>query len=445
MIEALFVLHVVVLFLLYRLVEEKAGRIIALFYTTYLSAFTVLKPALLYYFGLYFPYSTNKPSAVAAELLGSLIFLVIQYGGIKLLADLPPPKFAVRLFDFDEATPGGIAFAFIVLMIVSYVGCTIKFHDPLYMFKYVDAFAAEMAQANGSYYINIVSDILLMGFLMFVSYTYWRMPAGRSLVYTLALLVLTFLWTKLANRTTLLVAILAWTVCVIPIQRQKRINIFALATLGYALLMVLYVVNYIRLGNVDALGSRNPLVSAVYNAAVDMAPVDNSVMLYNDLTNHDLMYFQYLAGSITPMVLVPSAIFPFKPRVDKDSALTDLYFPNGADTTYYHEGSTLTFTIPGSGYADAYYFGVVVASLLYVGLFCWYLWIYRRGTKSARFIAAFCMMAHIAGYRLSVESLFFSFYTFLSMIGLTHYLALVPTGAGDEREGARALTSGDPS
>jgi hypothetical protein len=447
-IEALFIAHLTVLGFLYRLLDEKVTRIIAIFYAIYMGAFTVLKPALLYYFGSYFPYSTNKPGPVAASLVGSLIFLVIQYVGIKLFADLPPPKFAVRLFDFDEATPRGVTFAFLVLMVISFVGCTIKFGDAGYLFKYVDTFAASMSLANGSYYLNSVAEILVYGFLMFASYTYWKMPAKQSFGYLILALVLTFFWTKLANRTNVLVAILAWASCAITPEQQRRINVFALAAIGYVMLVLLYVVNYIRLGTIGSINFGSAIFGAIYGAAVDMSPVDNAVMLYSDLTSHDLMYFAYLAGAITPLVMIPSAIFPFKLRPDKDSALTDLFFPHGADQTFYHEGSTLTFTIPGSGYADAYYFGVVVASALYVALFCWYLWIYRKGTRSSKFIAAFCMMVHIAGYRLSIESMFVSFYLFLSLIGFTRFLALLPSGAEERQppdDNALPIPSGGPS
>jgi hypothetical protein len=446
-IEALFVAHLVLLGFLHRLLSEKVARIIAIFYSAYMGAFTVLKPALLYYFGLYFPYSTNKPSAVAACLVGSLIFLTIQYWGIKLMADLPPPKFAVRCFDFDEASPRGITFAFIVLMIISFIGCSIKFRDVGYLFKNLDTFAATMALSNGSFYLDIVSEILVYGFLVVMAYTYSKMPVRRSFILMIFLLGLTFVWTKLSNRTDILVSILAWTSCVMTREQQRRLNIFRLAAFGYVLLMLLYVANFIRMGAATGATFTNAAFNAVYGAAVDLSPVDNAVMLYSDLTSHDLMYFTYLAGAITPLVLIPSAIFPFKLRPDKDVALTDLFFPHGADQTFYHEGSTLTFTIPGSGYADAYYLGVVVASVLYVGLFCWYLWVYRKGTKSAKFIAAFCIMVHIAGYRLSIETMMVGFYMFISLIGLTRFLALLPSGAGgkEPRENELApLPSGGP-
>jgi hypothetical protein len=128
--------------------------------------------------------------------------------------------------------------------------------------------------------------------------------------------------------------------------------------------------------------------------------------------------------ALTPMVLIPSSIFPFKIPADKDSELTRMFFPEGVDTTFFHEGSNLTFTIPGSGFADAGYVGVFVSSLVYAILFCVYIWIYRRGSPSAKFIAAVYMLIHIVGYRLSVEALLMTFYSSFLFLGFARWLAV---------------------
>jgi hypothetical protein len=194
--------------------------------------------------------------------------------------------------------------------------------------------------------------------------------------------------------------------------------------------MISFVVNYVRLGSFDQVNFGNAAFDALYNAAIDMSPVDSAVLLYDQMSTPNLMYFQYLLGAITPLVMVPSSLLPFKPRPDKDVALTDLFFPGGAPSQFYHEGSTLTFTIPGSGYADAYYLGTFVASALYVAIFCVYVSIYRKGPRSAKYIAAFYMLLHIAGYRLSIETMFISFYLSIFLIGFTHWLAFLPGSSG---------------
>lgn len=421
MIEILFALHFIVLLVLFRLVSRKAGRIIGLVYSSYLGIFTVLKPVLLYYYGLFFPYSTDDPSAVQAALIGSLLFLAIQVIGINLLADMRAPRLVLKVYDFEGVSKRGLGIVFATLAVVSFVGSTIKFGTPGYIFSDANAFDAAMNQAGGSWYINVVADALFSGMLMLVSCIYLRYVPWRSALVMVATLFATYIWVKAASRTGVLVVVITWMACYFPVGRQKRINILYIAAAGYALLILLYVGNLIRIGSAANIDPQTALFGAVVAAGSDLSPVDNAVLLYSEMDKHPSTDFEYLAGSILPTVLIPSALIPFKPPANKDEELTRLFFPDGADTAFYQEGSTLTFTIPASGYADAGYFGAAVASTVYVALFCFYLWIFRQGTNSAKFIATYQMLVHIIGYRLSIESLLVSFYISLMFFALMRF------------------------
>jgi hypothetical protein len=190
------------------------------------------------------------------------------------------------------------------------------------------------------------------------------------------------------------------------------------------------------LGNTEDIDISTAGFRAAIAAISDLSPVDSSVLLYSEMHNYDNTNFSQLVGALTPIVLIPSAILPIKIRADKDSVLTKMFFPEGVDTRFYHEGGTITFTVPGSGYADAGYFGVLVASVVYAVLFCVYIWIYRWGNPSAKFIAAVFMLAHIVGYRLSVESLLITFYTTLLFIGTARWLAISLSKSGFSERGA---------
>lgn len=424
MIEILFGIHAVLLLLLYNLLKKKVGRVIALVFFGYMSAFTVLKPALLYYYGLYFPYSTNDPQAVQSLLTGTVIFLAVQYLGIKLLGNLSPSRFALRCYSFDAARPAGIMLAFVVLTAVSFVGCVIKFGSVGYLFAANDSFEATMKLAGGSWYITYIAEILVYGLLMFVGYTYWRYPAKRSFILMLVALLFTYFWAKMAARTGVLVILVAWIACFFSIRQQQKINIVYIGAFGYILLIFLYVGNLLRLGSTSEINLNTAVFGALFAAASDLSPVDNAVLLYSEMANHGSTYFVQLLGAITPLVLLPSSLFPFKLPADKDAELTRMFFPEGADTAFYHEGSTLTFTVPATGYADAGFFGVFVASTIYVLLFCWYIRIFRRGSRSARYIVSYLMLVHIVGFRLSIESLLISFYASLLFFGIVRALAM---------------------
>lgn len=413
MIAALFGLNVAALLMAYRSMTNLLGRVIGLVYFAYMAAFVVLKPGLLYYYEMYFPYSTNEDFAVQSLLTGSLIFLVTQCFGLRWLAPIKASGFALNAFDFDSAPMKGIYFACLLLMGISMVGCAIKFGSFEYLFSAVDSFEATMNLADGAWYINYIAEILFYGLLVFVGCTYWRYSTIKSFSVMALGLVVTVLWVKLAARTPALVVLVAWLATYFTIEQQRRVKLFYIAIFGYALLVLLYVGNLVRLGDLDSFSPDTALFGAVFAAVSDLAPVDNATLLYADISKFEGTNFFHLLGAINPMVLVPSSLFPFKIPADKDAELTRIFFPQGVDTAYYHAGSTLTFTIPGSGYADFGYVGVFVASILYVVLLCWYIRIQRQGSRSARFVATYQIIVLIVGFRLSVETMFIAFYTSL--------------------------------
>lgn len=424
MVETLLVFHLAALLSLYRLLERQVGRIIALVYLVYMFAFTILKPALLYYFSVYLPFSTNEYSAVVAMLFGSLLFLCIQYLAVKYFSGYRPPGLLIRWFDFSRAKPRGIWLTFICFMVISFVGSAIKFGDAGYMWSSVSAFDAATSQAEGSYYLNFIAEAVFYGAIMVIAFYCSRMRPAKSFALLIFILALTYVWSKLAARTGVLVVLIAWLSCSLSAARQRALNIIYIALFGYVLLILLYVGNLVRLGDTESIDISRALFGAVVAAASDLSPVDCSVLLYSEMYQHESTNFVQLAGALTPMVLIPSSIFPMKIPADKDSELTRMFFPEGADTTFFHEGSTLTFTVPGSGFADAGYVGVLVSSLVYAVIFCVYIWIYRRGTPSARFIATVYMLIHIVGYRLSVEALLMTFYTIFLFLGSARWLAI---------------------
>jgi len=424
MIEGLLFAHVVALIAVYRLLSGRIGRVLALTWLSYMTIFTVLKPVLLYYYDLYYPYSTNDAGAVESLLAGSLMFLGVLWVAVRFFGDRAPPALAMRIYDFDGISIRGVVGAFLVLMLVSFGGSTLKFNSPTYMFSLVDAFEASMNLANGSWYLNYIAEILFYGLLMVVACSYWRFKMTKSLAIVLGTILLTYFWTKMSSRTGALVVIVGWMSCYFSVERQRRINIFWLGVAGYLMLILLYVGNLVRTGNAGNLSLDTAIFGAVFAAASDLSPVDNATLMYSEMWQHDPTWFLYLLGSITPTVLLPSSLFPFKIPADKDAELTRIFFPGGADTAFYHEGSTLTFTVPATGYADAGYLGVFVACVLYAMIMCWYIWLFRNGSRSTRFLAGYLIVVHTVGYRLSIETLLVAFYSSMMFFVFTRRLAL---------------------
>jgi hypothetical protein len=424
MIETLLFLHLAVLFGLFRLLQRQVGRIIALVFFVYMFAFTVLKPALLYYFDFYLPYSTNEYSTVVAMLFGSLLFLCIQYLAVRIFSGYRPGRLLLQWFDLSRAKPSGIWLTFLFFMLISFIGSAIRFSDVGYLFSSASTFDAATSQADGSWYINYLAESSFYGVILVMAFYCSRMSPVKSFLLVIVILTVAYFWSRLAARTSVLVVLIAWLSGSLSTPRQRSLNIIYISFFGYALLIFLYVGNLVRLGNVGDINISTAVFRAAIAAASDLEPIDNSALLYSEMPLHDNTNFLRLAGALTPMVLIPSSIFPFKIPADKDSELTRMFFPEGADTTFYHEGSNLTFTIPGSGFADAGFFGVLVSSLVYAVLFCVYIWIHRRGSPSARFVATVYMLIHIVGYRLSAETMLMTFYTALLFIGTARWLAI---------------------
>ncbi len=430
MIETLLCLHLIVLAGLFLLLQRKVGRIIALAFFVYMTAFTVLKPVLLYYFDVYFPYSTNDYSPVVAMLCGSLLFLVVQYLAVRFFSGYGPGRLLTHWFDLSGAKPRGIWLMFGVLMVVSFIGSTLRFGDAGYMWSSASTFDATMNQAEGSWYINYLAESLFYGAVLVMAYYCSRLHPAKSFALLITVLVFTSLWARVAARSGFLVMMIAWLSCSLSARQQRKLNFLYIAAFGYVLLIGLYVGNFIRLGSTEGLDASTAIFGAAVAAASDMSPVDNAVLVYSDLQSGERTNFLPLAGAITPMVLIPSAILPFKIRPDKDGQLTKTFFPNGIDTRFFREGGTLTFTVPASGYADAGYFGVFVASVVYAFLLCLYIGIYRTGSPSARFVVTLDMLLHVVGYRLSIESLLVAFYTALLFFGVARLLALSLSDGG---------------
>ena len=428
MIEALLALQSVLLLGLYRTLNRTIGRIIALLYVFYMGAFTFLKPILLYYYDLYFPYSGNDPEAVTKLLTCSAIFLFVQYAGLKLMARGPLKAFGGSIFDFQGTSGRAVWLTVALLMAISFIGTAAKYHDPTYLLSFADSFEATNNLAGGGWYINYLSDLAFFAFLVLTGHYCFRMTLAKSLILLLVVLAFTFFWSRPAARTPALVALIAWLCTYFSKEQQARIRLPYLIAFGYILLVLLYVVNFLRSGNADGIDLSTAAFGSLFAAASDLSPVDSAVLIYRDFTPHDYMWFYYLAGALTPAVLIPSSIFPWKIPADKDGQLTQHFFPEGLDTTFFHEGGTATFTVPASGYADAGYFGVFVASVIYLLIFYWYVSVYRRGTPSSRFISCYFLVVHLVGFRLSVESVLISFYTALLLMGFSNTVAHLFTG-----------------
>jgi hypothetical protein len=206
---------------------------------------------------------------------------------------------------------------------------------------------------------------------------------------------------KEPTRTHLLTISMAWVFSYPNLLKKGFFGVVQLLVAGYLLLSLMYVYNAIRVGSSDRSSSSGASVLA--SAFQDLRPADNALLVFHHFDTSNYMYFEYLAGSITPTALIPSRLMPFKPPADKDAELTHKVFPEGVDISIYHKGSTMTFTVPASGFADFGWLGVLVSCFVYAVIYVYFGWISQLG-PSQKLLSTYLLLTHIAGLRLSVES-----------------------------------------
>jgi hypothetical protein len=230
-----------------------------------------------------------------------------------------------------------------------------------------------------------------------------------------------------SDRTGIIAVLVAVVIYKLSMGRNLRLLSVATISIGAALLVavLLLSLNSLRTGGAgadaeEAEGSALlPVAGGVWFATV---PAPNGMILIDYLRHHDWLYFHYDLLSMLPTAVIPSAIFPYKPRIDMEAILTYNIFGGELDTTEFHEGSTLSFTVPVAGYANLGYIGVIVAAFLYSIFFAAFLRGWKSTTVSVRFLTLYCLIFVVAGLRLSIVGLVVTSYWFLiSLSGL--YLA----------------------
>jgi oligosaccharide repeat unit polymerase len=204
---------------------------------------------------------------------------------------------------------------------------------------------------------------------------------------------------------------------------KLKVSFLSVGILAVCAIVLLVFLDYLRQGNLAAGASLNSVYAILLGAYQNVGPADNGMILIDYLKHHSWLYFRYLLPSLSPTSMVPSAILPFKPRTDIEAILTYQLFGFDLDPASYHEGSTLTYTVPVAGYADFGFVGVAVAALLYGFMFS----VFLRGWKSrllmARFVTLYYLILLIAGFRLSVEALTSTVYWVIFVTWGMHFVS----------------------
>lgn len=399
------------------------GPYIASFFCFYYFFFFIFKP-----YGQVFWGVGVDP---ASEVLHYSI--MYQICGILLLSSLLLVRFwaytwrripFARVFTFPAGKRKRYLLVFALFLFVSYVANVIRIGSPLYFLSSGDLFEKTVALTNGLWFVNVAAlTAINCASLAWLSSIYDRYGKLASFGLLLVFVICIYAIGKPDSRTGLLVIFLAWLFSYPGILKKGLGGFLQLSVVAVFCLLFMLVYGLARTGSsaAEKVIANGGISSVAEVAAIsvfsDLRPADNALMLMEHFHYAPFWNFKYLAGASTPLCLVPSKIFPFKLPADKEQELTKTIFPNGVNPYIYHSGSTLTFTLPASGYTDFGWVGVVVACILY-SIFYMGMAFLREISPRTRLIGTYLLLNHIAQLRISIEGIFISFYVSLLFFGI---------------------------
>jgi len=388
--------------------------------------FFVVRPYLVYSFEI-LTFDLKRfgveNDAVLTYAACGLIFSIVFHRTVYKLYQKPSLFFDgwFRICNFDRIRRLRFFAVLCFFTVLTYLVNALKFHSLGYFRQNLDSFEAGVNLQGGLWFLQILSWILIFPLIALVARNLDARPVKLFGLLLIAMVGF-YLIARPSTRTetiSLLAAVAAYSFSVGKI----RINLTSLAIISGGVIALLVLLDALRQGNLQAGPEQVGILGWLIGAFQNLGPADNGMILIDYLKHHSWLYFRYLLASLSPLSLVPSALFPYKPRTDIEGVLTYKLFGFDLDASRYHEGGTLTYTVPVAGYADLGFLGVVVAALLYGFIFAFFLRGWRSKSTSVRFITMYYLILIIAGLRLSVEALMSTFYWVMLATWVLHVIS----------------------
>lgn len=425
MLISILVLNVVIAVLGGRFLFRITRNYVIWFFESVFMLFFVVRPLLNGPLGLpdlgLLTFKIDEGAIVTYALCG-LVFAVVFYPMVYWLFRRQR-VFSDQLFylcNFEDVGKSRFFAVFVGFVVLTYALNAFKFHSPSYVFVNQDSFDAGMKLAGGLYFIQMMSSVLVFPCLVLLAKSLDAKPV-RLLCILFGTMAGFIVIVHPSERTAIIALLVAVVIYKFSMgDGRVRTTTFVAVSIGATLLVVLLMVslNILRANSDLDDGRGSVLLSIAGGVWADTVPAPNGMILIDYLRHHDWLYFRYVALSMLPTSVIPSAIFPYKPHIDMEAILTYNIF--GVDLgPDFHEGSTLSYTVPVSGYADLGYIGVVVAAGLYAMFFAAFLRGWKSKAVTVRFMSLYFLILVVAGFRLSILGLAVTTYWILiSIVGL---------------------------
>lgn len=304
-----------------------------------------------------------------------------------------------------------LIYAYIVCAAISYLANLVIYRDPLYILNFgaLDRFSVMMSLIKGGWYLTTLSGLALVPCVMMLG-DFWKSWRLGPFIAGACLLVFTYFLTQPPTRTSIVAAVVSLALIKYDSAtsvRARRLAIVAGLGLFVVASLLLQVLNESRIGVMgQTVASSQDQAGFLESITANFHQYDNGLLLERRWEREKSTSFTFLAASISPLNIVPSAVLPFeKPRADKDAFLTETVFGSGLDLVYYSEGSTITFAMPMTSVTDWGYLGVAVAGVIFGLVFALLLRLRTGVSYAFLFFTTHTAVSFIAALRYSVEGL----------------------------------------
>lgn len=400
---------------------EKKSKILSWILFIYFGIYIILLP-LLYITGMDFISIDKSKDLLDCIIYSNSIFLLVLYGASYLVLILFPISKAKSLkIDIFNVKTSKLIIPFIIFFMITYISKSYLYGTFLYPFSNIASFQLAQEYKKGGWFFLVISG---MFWYFFMIYLYKISFLNRSKVWIKLILGLLFLTLILqfSARSSLLILLIAFFIYRFEYLSYKKIQIVSIKWVLLAFLSVSFLVLFDRSRQGLDITFQDIInifsIELIQGFLISFLQVENSVELVYYFNTHDFIGIEKLLLVLSGYALLPSFILPFE-KVDTgiEAILTNMIFGNNLNPIFYQSNSTLTFSIPMTGYAEFGYLGVLIHSSIYSIILS--LSIFSYGKKGfLSFIFLVFSVQTILAFRLSTASVLNSLYIYIIFIGL---------------------------
>ncbi|MED3778587.1 O-antigen polymerase [Geobacillus stearothermophilus] len=387
----------------------KKSRLLSLLILSYFGLYIVVLP-LFYLSGMEFVSVMPDRSFINEVLFSNLLFVFVFFivtliVSQKNIIEQSSIGSLIKKYDIERISGKKIIVPFVVFFLITYLMKAYIYNDYLYFISDVNPFETTQQFKTGGWFFLVVSSAFTyIGYMLLYRISFVR---KNILAFFALVLLLYFLsvFLKFAERTVILVMVIAFIIFRTEyIGLWKKNKIFSFRSLLLAIFIILFLTYY------DAIRQNNSIVFSfdvfdISKQIINFLQVENSILLAEYFSNSDFLGLQYLLLVMSGYSLLPTFLLPFdKINTGVEAILTKMIFGGNLNPIFYSPNSTITFTIPMTGYAEFGYVGVVIHSFIYSIILLTLIYSYKRNTFLS-FMILILSITSVLGFRLSVESI----------------------------------------